>query len=185
MRLVQQAQSYLAPRIRRGDALLDATVGNGHDTAFLAGSTGPTGVVFGFDIQARAIENTRLHLQQRGLNAWVTLFQQGHETMLEHIPLSYQGRIKVVMFNLGYLPGSDKTRVTTGENTCVALQQATQLLAADGVLSIMAYPGHEQGAEETRKVQQWLQQLPSKQWRMHTTASDRVDSPRLIFVERI
>lgn len=37
--------------LRPGDTAVDATMGNGHDTLFLAQAVGPTGHVIGFDIQ--------------------------------------------------------------------------------------------------------------------------------------
>ncbi len=41
-----------------GDFVIDATMGNGHDTAFLAELVGPSGEVFAFDIQKEALINT-------------------------------------------------------------------------------------------------------------------------------
>ncbi|MDN6436144.1 methyltransferase domain-containing protein, partial [Lentilactobacillus parabuchneri] len=50
--LLSQVVSY-------GDTVVDCTVGNGHDTLFLANLVGTDGTVYGFDIQPQAIENTK------------------------------------------------------------------------------------------------------------------------------
>ena len=39
--------------VELGDFVIDATMGNGHDTAFLAELVGPSGEVFAFDIQKK------------------------------------------------------------------------------------------------------------------------------------
>ena len=40
--------------VRAGDTVIDATLGNGHDTLELARLVGPNGLVHGFDIQEKA-----------------------------------------------------------------------------------------------------------------------------------
>jgi len=51
--------------IKEGYVVIDATVGNGYDTEYLAGKVGSTGKVYGFDIQEEAIENTRKKVEKR------------------------------------------------------------------------------------------------------------------------
>ena len=55
--LVQQAHATLAAIISEGDITIDATVGNGHDTLFLARHVGASGTVYGFDIQEAALDS--------------------------------------------------------------------------------------------------------------------------------
>ena len=50
-----RAHRELAALVREGDLVVDATAGNGHDTAFLAARVGEQGKVLAFDIQAEAI----------------------------------------------------------------------------------------------------------------------------------
>ena len=56
---VRWSHALLAPRLRAGDAVVDATAGNGHDTVFLAQRVLPGGRVFAFDVQAGALERTQ------------------------------------------------------------------------------------------------------------------------------
>ncbi|MBE0510616.1 MAG: 16S rRNA (cytosine(1402)-N(4))-methyltransferase [Chromatiales bacterium] len=160
--LVQQAHAILAKRLRDGDVAIDATVGNGHDTAFLANAVGPSGRVYGFDVQQAALDASWQRLDRAGLSERVTLFHAGHETMALHLPHALHGQVQVVMFNLGYLPGSDKQCRTGIATSISALQQAVEFLAEGGLLSIMAYTGHPGGTEEAAAVRAWVTTLPAR-----------------------
>lgn len=164
MRLVQKAQELVRDGVSAGSVVVDATVGNGHDTLFLAQLVGDSGRVFGFDIQERAICQTQETLCRHGLDSRVTLFNCSHESMAQQIPVCWHGRIAAVMFNLGYLPGSDKHIVTRGQSSIKAIIASTGLLKSSGIMSIIAYPGHEGGEQETRLVVQFVNQLDPTQW---------------------
>ncbi len=159
------AQLLMADRLRPGDVVIDATLGNGHDALFLAQQVSPGGHVFGFDVQAAAVQETTRRLQEAGLTeADFTLFLAGHETLLERVPEATQGQVRGIMFNLGYLPGSDKSVITHTETTLVALKSALEILARGGLLTIAIYPGHEGGADEQRKISEWATQLLPRQF---------------------
>jgi SAM-dependent methyltransferase len=132
--------------------VVDATCGNGHDTLFLAGLVGAEGSVFAFDVQDRAVASTRQLLEEHGCLERVQLFCAGHETLATHVTEPVQG----VVFNLGYLPGSDKCCITTAETTLAALEQAVNLLGPGGILVVVVYPGHEGGGEEACAVERWF-----------------------------
>ncbi len=147
-------ESILAP----GDAVIDATAGNGHDTLFLAKQVGPSGRVYAFDVQQQALSTVRQRLEQAQMLPWVQLIQEGHENMTRHVRRDDKGQIKAVMFNLGYLPGSDKRITTTADNSLTALSHAVKLLAPGGIISVLAYRGHSGGQEETDAVAAFLRQ---------------------------
>jgi 16S rRNA C1402 N4-methylase RsmH len=165
---VQWSHVILEARLRQGDVVVDATAGNGHDTVFLAQRVLPGGRVFAFDVQEEAIEATRSQISKHKLQTTkedeIALHHAGHERMAEFLPMEMKGRLRAVMFNLGYLPGGDKTRITKVETTLAALQQALDWLAADGVLSVVVYPGHEGGREEADAVERWMAALNSQQF---------------------
>ena len=48
--------------ISEGDIVIDATMGNGYDTKYLAEKVGESGVVYSFDVQEEAIKSTRKRL---------------------------------------------------------------------------------------------------------------------------
>ncbi|MGE4470393.1 MAG: class I SAM-dependent methyltransferase [Desulfovibrio sp.] len=156
--------NVLTPVLEPGGTAVDATMGNGHDTAFLAHTLGPHGRVYGFDIQSRALERTRIRLERLGLRDRVQLLQAGHERMAELLPKELGGTVRAVTFNCGYLPGTvrhggadsdpDHTVITRPETTCAAIQAALDLLAPGGLVSLVLYTGHPGGAQEARAVEQ-------------------------------
>ena len=69
--------------------------------------------------------------------------------MLEFIPPEFFGKIGCVFFNLGWLPDSDKTRITKPETTLAALKCALRIIDKNrAFLSVASYRGHAGGAEE-------------------------------------
>ncbi|MFD1706778.1 class I SAM-dependent methyltransferase [Siminovitchia sediminis] len=150
--VLSHARSLMQRVVRPGGNAIDGTVGNGNDTLFLAKLVGKNGRVFGFDIQQQAIQNTTSLLEENGVADRVTLFQRGHETLTESLPQETHGKISGAMFNLGYLPGGDKTVVTQPETTIAAITQLLSVLEKGGVLCLVIYPGHEEGALERDHV---------------------------------
>jgi ubiquinone/menaquinone biosynthesis C-methylase UbiE len=157
--LTEQAKKALTEFLCKGAVAIDATAGNGHDTAFLAERVGKSGQVFAFDIQQQAIEHTRSRLQRQLMEQQVTLIVDSHENMLDHIPEIYFHKVAVIMFNLGYLPGSDKHCITHTDSTLAALEQAKCLVKPGGAISVMLYPGHAGGQQETNAVLEWRSKL--------------------------
>lgn len=172
-------QCMLAP----GDSAVDATAGNGYDTLFLARLVGPSGRVHAFDVQAAALDETGRRLSREGCDARVSLHECSHARMREVVP---EG-VKAVMFNLGYLPGSDHAVKTVKEETIPAVQAALELLLPGGVLTVMCYPGHEGGREECEAVAGLLASLPLPQWRVVrlSSANGSHDAPFLLAALRV
>ena len=159
--LTALAQEAVAALLSPGDRAIDATMGNGHDTLFMARQVAPHGRVIAFDIQPVAIENTRARLAGEGLSSLAALHLCSHAEMLSHLPGDWPGSVAAVMFNLGYLPGGDKTLVTRAQSTVSALDQAVSTLRPGGLLSLLLYRGHGGADAETAAVMQWLERLPS------------------------
>jgi len=155
IRLTEVAHQHVALTLHIGDVAVDATAGNGHDTQFLAQLVGPTGRVFAIDIQPTAIARTQIHISTIGCSN-VTLICGDHAQLQHLIPLEYREKIAVVMFNLGYLPDASHHIITQAETTIAALEAAIELLASGGLLTVMAYPGHPGGEQETEAVAYFL-----------------------------
>ncbi|XPV76391.1 MAG: class I SAM-dependent methyltransferase [Desulfovibrio sp.] len=155
---LEVAKDAVGSSLEDGDIAIDGTVGNGFDTVFLAQAVGSTGFVYGFDVQEMAIASAAKRLQKNGLNN-VTLCHCGHEQVVGKIPEKFHGKVKAAMFNLGFLPRSDKNIITQAQTTVPALQGAYDVLCPGGVLSVAVYTGHEGGVEEGDAVQQWMEAL--------------------------
>lgn len=184
--LVQQAHSALSEILANSDLAIDATVGNGHDTLFLAEEVGKEGTVYGFDIQESALDTAHRRLQEAGLAGNVSLYHAGHEAMAVVLPESLAGQVKAVMFNLGYLPGGDKGRTTGINTTLAALEQARSFLAPGGAVSVLAYTGHPGGREEAEAVKAWAAALSPEFYDVTVTVppSKHGNAPEWVWVRR-
>ncbi len=156
---VHWAHHCAAEILCHGDHAIDATMGNGHDTLFLAQQVGPTGRVDAFDVQQKALEQTRQRLTDHGVAARCHLHHLGHQHMAEVLPASSVEHVRVILFNLGYLPGADKALFTRTETTLAAIRHALRLLAPGGRLIVVTYPGHVGGDEEADAVKTLLTPL--------------------------
>jgi len=184
--LVSQAHAALAQILSDGDVAIDATVGNGHDTLFLARTVRAAGTVYGFDIQEQALDTAYKRLQEENLEGQVSLYHAGHEAMMVALPETARGRVKAVMFNLGYLPGGDKQRTTRITTTLAALEQARDLLAPGGAISVLAYTGHPGGREEAEAVKAWAMGLSAEYYdaQIEVPPSVSGSAPEWILVRR-
>jgi tRNA A58 N-methylase Trm61 len=139
-----------------GDRVIDATMGNGQDTCTLARLVGDDGKVIAFDVQEAAVERTRALLLKEGLLLRCELHQTGHEHVLQVV----KEPVKLAAFNLGWLPGGDKSVTTRWETTRKAMEGCLQLLLPGGVCTVCAYPGHEEGNRELQELKAFLASLP-------------------------
>ncbi len=184
-RLVDLAQQSIAEITQSGDIAIDATVGNGHDTAFLARQVGINGTVYGFDIQRDAIQNTRSLLGEANLLDRVLLHPISHEFLSDYIPAEHQTKIRAIMFNLGYLPGGDKSLITRVDSTLLALTSAVRLIGMGGRISIVAYPGHPGGTEETEAIKNYTISLPAPfNTTIHSPKNPKKMVPVLFVIEK-
>lgn len=151
----------------RGVAV-DATLGNGHDAAFLLGLDFHQ--VIGFDVQARALENTRQRLSDERLKT-LTLVLDGHQ----HIEQYVSEPIDCVMFNFGYLPGGDKNNTTQSDTSITAIQRASKLLSQHGLITLLCYPGHTEGAVEHTTIKELLKSY-NNDWHVDTHLSNAPNS---------
>ncbi len=154
------ARDVLQRAVQSGDSVADATMGNGHDTLFLAEQVGPEGRVYAFDIQESAVESTRKLLEERHLSDRVSLFCRSHEDLAEAVPPG----LSAVVFNLGWLPGGDHRVTTRCASTEKAVLGALSLLKPGGVLTVCAYPGHEEGSRELEMLTGLLSVLPNREY---------------------
>ena len=102
--------------------------------------------------------------------------------MSDYIELHLHGKIAAVVFNLGYLPGDDKSIQTKMLSTLKALQQALSLLKVGGIVSIVPYSGHAEGQREACEIRNWLQQLKNHVFKFEFVSAKRdvLNAPGLI-----
>lgn len=146
--LLALQKTFILNHLGEGDVAVDFTMGNGHDTAFLSKTVGDRGRVFAFDVQELALTSTAANLQCEGCPQNYTLILDSHHNVKKYVNTP----IKAGMFNLGYLPGSDKSVTTMRETTMPAIEAAIDLLDHGGVLLVAVYPGHAEGDAEGKMV---------------------------------
>ncbi|KAM0937271.1 putative rRNA methylase, S-adenosyl-L-methionine-dependent methyltransferase [Dioscorea sansibarensis] len=186
-KVTELAHSVWRSIVRKGDTVVDATCGNGHDTLALlkmvANGSG-RGCVYGMDIQQSALENTSFLLKEsvnEDERELVKLFPVCHSKMETVIPKDTP--IRLIVFNLGYLPGGDKTITTMSTTTLMALQAASHALDSGGLISMVVYVGHPGGREELQTVVSFASNLPSESWvTCKFEVSNRPTGPVLVLI---
>ena len=186
MRLTDLAHDYLSAQLHPSDRALDATAGNGHDTTYMAKLVGSAGHVIAIDIQAAAIVATRARLEAANCIAQAELLVADHAQALHLLCEQYAQTVSAITFNLGYLPGSDKSIQTAPESTLTALRFASELLKPNGLLLVTAYRGHHGGQPEANSVARWMEKLDSRGWSIEShepvVTGDRI--PPILWVAR-
>lgn len=61
-------------------------------------------------------------------------------------------RPRLVHFNLGYLPGGDKSVTTKAETTVKAVSDSLGCVCDGGAVTVVVYPGHSEGARESEML---------------------------------
>ena len=173
---LELAHNLWQNHLNSSDFAIDLTCGNGYDTLFLADLL-KDGLVFGIDLQQKAIEATFLKIQEYKN---VALFQLAHPN-LPLLPI----KPKLAVYNLGYLPSGDKSITTTAPTTIASLDTIKDVLSLDGAISITCYPGHAAGLIEEEAVLLWAKNLAFAEWDVvHFRKLNRDRSPSLIWIKK-
>ena len=176
------AEELIRQAVEPGARVIDATMGNGYDTQWLAELVGESGHVYGFDIQLEAVNRTRDRLAAAGLENRATLFHAGHE----HIAELVGEPVDAAVFNLGWLPGTDKALRTRAETTLTAVNAALDRLKEGALMTICVYPGHPEGRDELDRLIAWGRALPGEKYDVMARAylNQSGDPPVLIAVKK-
>jgi 16S rRNA C1402 N4-methylase RsmH len=183
-RLTAAAASWIELALFDGALAVDATVGNGYDTLFLAHRVGPRGKVLGFEVQKAALAGAREILKFVGSIDRVSLIHDSHTRLADYLPAG--ASITGAMFNLGYLPRGNRQIITQPETTVRALGSALDHLAENGRVTVLVYRGHEGGIPEYQEVRRFLEELPEDPWMVEELASpsDSPIAPRLFRIRK-
>jgi predicted methyltransferase len=182
------ARDWLTATVSAGDLAVDATAGNGHDTLLLARLVGPAGRVLAIDLQDSAIAATRSACTAAGLLDRVALVRADHAGLADLMATHgfVPGTVAAVCFNLGYLPGGDKSLVTSPASTLPAMAAAASALRPGGLLTAICYTGHPGGAAEAEAAAAWAAALPQTAFAAarYGFLNQRNNPPHLIAVRR-
>ena len=173
---------YLEDILQEGDIVVDATMGNGYDTKYLAEKVGENGFVYAFDVQEEAIKSTSKKLEKENLSSRVKLILDGHENMDKYV----EGEISCVLFNLGYLPRADHNIITKPETTIQAIKHSLRLLKPHGIVSIAIYTGHPGGLEEKNTIYEFVKNLDQSEFNvLECGFINQINNPpQLVLIEK-
>lgn len=177
--ILQLAKDRLAQNANESGIYIDFTMGRGRDTLFLC-SIAPKGKVYSFDIQPSALEQTAELLRQNNISN-AELILDSHD----NFPKYYSGEIDGGLFNLGFLPGGDKSITTRRGSTLSAVKSAMAALKHGGAIGVAVYPGHEEGRLEGEQLQQYFSMIDKKEYDIFIYRLLNVpDSPYMMIIER-
>lgn|GEM_PF-21631 len=165
--------------LQEAPVIVDATCGNGHDSLALVQMSPHLERLYCLDIQPQALEKTfsllSSHVCEKTMEK-IYLLQTSHETLP-------QDTYHLVVYNLGYLPGSDKRITTSTSSTLASLKGALSLLRAGGLISITCYPGHREGALEQEALLAYTTTLSPQEFLVcHHTLPNRNHAPSLLLL---
>lgn len=168
--------------VSEGDIVVDATMGNGNDTLFLAKLVGDSGKVYAFDIQKLALDATKKRLKSENVLSRVELILDGHENLDRHIG----GNIKAIMYNLGYLPKGNHNVGTKAETTLKSIQKCLELINVGGIIMIVVYYGGDSGFNEKNQVMEYIKTIDNKKFSVlvHDFANQINCPPIAVCIER-
>ena len=176
------AKEIIENAVFPGACAIDATMGNGHDTAWLCELVGERGKVYAFDVQQEAVDRTAVRLEQAGFRQRAELFCLGHEHMAEAI----HQQADAIVFNLGWLPGAEHGVTTQTSTTLLAVEAALSLLKEEAVMTICIYPGHEEGTRELHALLDWAAKLDDRRYdaMIKCYVNQPNDPPRMLAIRK-
>lgn len=140
-----------------GKIALDATVGKGNDTLKLLKAVGDDGFVYGFDVQKDALDAAEELLKE---------FKNYKLILDSHENIDKIEKFDLVIYNLGFLPGSDKKITTLKDSTISSLKKATEKISEGGIIIVVSYLGHENSFEEREGLDEFLKSLDQKRFKV-------------------
>ena len=171
---LELAPSLWASIITSDSIVIDMTAGKGNDTKILQ-DLKPAKVI-AIDLQPESIEICRSRLND-------VEFHIGDHG---EFPLTLENEsITLAVYNLGYLPGSDKKITTMTDSTLLSVQRMLPKLKAGGALSITCYPGHPEGLIEENKLLEYAKTLNPLEFMIsYTRFINRNQAPSLLWVAK-
>ena len=155
---------------------VDATLGNGNDTYSILKYTDAH--VTAFDIQEMAIESSLEKLKTFSRDRY-NLILDSHSNMDRYLKDSPD----LIVFNTGYLPGSDKKIITDGQTLTKALEISIEALKPGGVIFFAQYIGHEGSFEESEITDIFFKNLCQKKFRvLKNEFYNQINNPPIVYL---
>lgn len=160
--------------VKEKKVAIDGTLGNGFDTDFLSDNFE---VVYAFDIQKIACDKYKENNKRN-----VTVINDSHHKFLEYINVN----VNCIMYNLGFLPGGDKSITTSHNSSLESIKIGLDILESEGMMLITSYRGHDEGISEYCYIKEYLDTLPKNKFAVmkHEIINRSNKSPVLFVIEK-
>lgn len=174
------SKKLLKEKIDKNSIVVDATAGNGNDTLFLTKTSAKK--IFAFDIQKKAIENTKKLLTDNNIKSNYELILDSHINFDNYI----KDEITAVIFNLGYLPKGDHNITTMAETSLATVIKFLNQLQQKGIIVIVVYWGHDEGKKEKDILLQELSKINQKDAEVliYQFVNQKNNAPFVIAIEK-
>ena len=156
------SHSIIENHLEKKIIAIDATLGNGYDTDFLCERFEK---VYSFDVQEEACLN------------------DSHHKFDEYV---IEDKVNCIMYNLGFLPGSNKEITTLAKTTMKSIEAGLELLDSNGIMTIAIYRGHSEGKNEENFIMEYVRNLPKNIYgvMLHEYLNRAKSAPLLIVIEK-
>lgn len=175
MNHLQMAHLIMEQTVQPGDHVADMTLGNGHDMRKLLKLCGAEGQFTGFDIARPAIDAAE-KIAEEFPGYRIRLHHRSHARCEDMQPF------RCAVYNLGYLPGSDKSITTKAESTLASLENMIPKMLPGGRICVTAYRTHD-GGKEAAALLDWLQTQDTIQVRTWQLVPDDGHCPILYVIQ--
>ena len=176
--IVKLGHEILDKYLNEESICVDMTLGNGNDTLYLLSKAK---FVYAFDIQEKGIISSKELLDKNNISSnKYNLILDDHQNILNHISNQL---IDIAIFNLGYLPNSDKTIKTNYISTINALNNLLTIMNKNSIILLTIYK-HEEGLLEYQKITELLNNFDMKKYNiMRFEHVNKPLSPSIILIE--
>ncbi len=176
--MTEISHDFLLPVLKKGAVCIDATLGQGSDSAFFLKH--PVRQVIAFDIQKPLVDQADIRFaDDRRFKAYCLSHEQMDQALAAE---KSEGQISAVIFNFGYDPCQHGGLMTEPQSSLNAVNQALRLLRPKGRMALVFYP-HEQGKEEERLIRKELLKQSGAFWQLEIR-NPASDAPSLLLIEK-
>lgn len=172
---ISEISHYIIDKfLENKDVAVDGTLGNGHDTDFLAEKFKK---VYTFDIQKCACDSYSVKNKEN-----VKVINDSHEYINDYVSENPD----CIMYNLGFLPGGNKEITTMHESSLKSIKDGLEMLKSGGIMSVAVYRGHDEGKIEENIILNYLKDLPKNKYGVmeHCFLNRSETSPMLLIIEK-
>jgi len=159
---------YILKNYIKNDMIIaDMTLGNGYDSCNILSYLNGTGFLYALDIQD--YNNYKL-------------IKDSHINFDKYI----KEEIDLAIFNLGYLPGGDKSITTKSEDVLICIEKLLVKLKNNGLVLLTLYPGHKNGADEKEYLEKYFKILNQKNFNVlkYDFINQKNNPPYVIMIEK-